>query len=80
MTSKCQCCGEGEVDEPGGYEICGVCGWEDDPSQAEHPGMAGGANDISLDEARKWWTQHRKPLPSIGDFPAGGASHPSKLP
>ncbi len=33
---------------PGTYEICDVCGWEDDPVQLAHPLMGGGANKFSL--------------------------------
>jgi hypothetical protein len=37
---------------PGTYEICGVCGWEDDPVQFDDPDYAGGANGASLREWR----------------------------
>jgi hypothetical protein len=33
---------------PGSYEICSLCGWEDDHVQLAHPGMGGGANTDSL--------------------------------
>lgn len=46
----CPCCGKVRVGE---YDICPTCGWENDPIQAEHPEMAGGANQMSLQEARK---------------------------
>lgn len=29
-----------------------MCGWEDDPLQAEEPDFEGGANDLSLHEAQ----------------------------
>jgi hypothetical protein len=77
---KCLCCGQGEVFEAGAYEICGICGWEDDPVQSRHRGMAGGANEPSLDDARRWWGERRTPLPVIGDFPAGGVRRRPKLP
>lgn len=35
-------------DAPGTYEICELCGWEDDPVQLKHPSMGGGANKGSL--------------------------------
>ena len=31
----CPCCGHGTLDERGAYEICDVCGWEDD-GQDDH--------------------------------------------
>jgi len=40
---------------PGTYEICPVCGWEDDPVQFRDPDRAGGANEMSLNEARAAW-------------------------
>jgi Cysteine-rich CPCC len=33
---------------PGSYEICELCGWEDDHVQLAHPNMGGGANKSSL--------------------------------
>lgn len=50
----CPCCGFLTLSEkPGGtYEICPVCFWEDDPVQLEDPDYRGGANDVSLNEAR----------------------------
>lgn len=51
----CPCCGELTLEEtpPGSYEICPVCGWEDDFVQYECPDATGGANKMSLNEARK---------------------------
>ncbi len=51
----CQCCGFLTLSDPSGgsYEICPVCFWEDDPVQNEDPFYAGGANQVSLDEAKK---------------------------
>ena len=51
----CPCCGAEEIGELGAYEICPVCGWEDDPVQSADPSYAGGANDMSLLEAREAW-------------------------
>ncbi len=51
----CPCCGYltfGD-DSPGTYDICPVCFWEDDPVQHDDPTLAGGANTVSLDEARR---------------------------
>lgn len=49
----CPCCGHRTLSEKGGYEICPVCCWEDDPVQSKDPDLAGGANKPSLNEARE---------------------------
>jgi hypothetical protein len=50
----CVCCGYLTLSEPGGsYEICHVCFWEADPVQNHDPSFAGGANKVSLREARR---------------------------
>ena len=49
----CPCCGFATLTEPGAYEICPVCYWEDDPVQHHHPARVGGANAMSLDDARR---------------------------
>ena len=55
----CPCCGRKRLESPGNYEICDVCGWEDDPAQTQDPAFAGGANELSLQEARaKWRKEH----------------------
>lgn len=47
----CVCCGHKVFEELFGYEICPVCGWEDDPTQIRFP-LSKGANKISLVEAQ----------------------------
>jgi len=51
---KCPCCGFLTLDEqpPGTFEICPVCYWEDDLVQYNDPNYEGGANQISLKQAR----------------------------
>ena len=51
----CDCCGSNVIHERGAFEICPVCNWEDDPAQAHDPNLAGGANELSLNEARAAW-------------------------
>jgi Cysteine-rich CPCC len=50
----CPCCDRPTLAEPppGTYEICDVCGWEDDSVQFDDPDRRGGANSESLREAR----------------------------
>ncbi len=52
----CLCCGyltHGEPQPSGNHCICPVCFWEDDEVQADDPDFEGGANDSSLNQARK---------------------------
>lgn len=55
MNYKCPCCGfyTFEEEPDGTYYICPVCFWEDDPIQLQYETYEGGANHISLKEARK---------------------------
>ena len=48
---RCPVCGRHHFIEKDAYEICPVCGWEDDPVQRKDPDFAGGANTMSLNEA-----------------------------
>jgi hypothetical protein len=50
----CPCCGYLTLPEPpaGTYEICEVCFWEDDGVQFDDPDYEGGANRVSLRQAR----------------------------
>lgn len=52
---QCLCCGYATLGErpPGTFEICPVCYWEDDNLQAANPSLAGGANKICLEDARR---------------------------
>lgn len=72
----CPCCGFLTIGEqpPGTFEICSVCFWEDDNVQFDDPDYAGGANKVSLNEARQSFAAYgaiskealkfvRKPLP-----------------
>lgn len=55
MTFRCPCCERDVIHDPGSYEVCPICGWEDDPVQREDPDFAGGANQESLNVARIRW-------------------------
>ncbi len=50
----CPCCGHLVYrDQPGSYDICPVCFWEDDLVQLRWPDYGGGANRPSLIEAQE---------------------------
>ncbi|MBW4608191.1 MAG: hypothetical protein KME22_13460 [Hassallia sp. WJT32-NPBG1] len=52
---ECPCCGNltFENESVGTFEICPVCFWEDDNIQFEDPDYTGGANKVSLNQARR---------------------------
>lgn len=68
----CPCCAHATLHERGGYEICDMCGWEDD-GQDDHDSqiVRGGPNGRqSLDDARAEFVadggvrgEHRPPVP-----------------
>ena len=51
----CECCGFNTLNEKpnGTYQICNTCFWEDDPIQRNEPNYEGGANRVSLNQAKK---------------------------
>lgn len=51
----CPCCEYLTLDEPppGTFNICPVCGWEDDNVQFNDPDFHGGANQESLRDAKR---------------------------
>jgi hypothetical protein len=43
------------------FEICPLCGWEDDDIQNDDPDYAGGANELSLNQYRsRWESEHHR--------------------
>ena len=55
----CPCCGYLTLPEepPGTFDICPVCGWQDDLVQYEDPDYQGGANLVSLNEAKRNYSE-----------------------
>lgn len=56
MQYQCPCCQFWTIFDdapPGTYQICPVCGWEDDNVQFHDPAFRGGANEMSLNEAKR---------------------------
>ncbi len=60
MSYPCPCCGYLTFDEKpcGTFEICPVCYWEDDNVQKDDPSYSGGANGISLNEAKESFAKY----------------------
>lgn len=53
----CPICGQSQLAE---FDICDVCEWENDLIQFDNPDFSGGANQMSVNEARKAWAEGRK--------------------
>lgn len=49
---ECPCCNHLVFKELHCFEICPICGWEDDNVQFEDPNFSGGANKLSLNDYR----------------------------
>lgn len=57
LRFPCPCCGERSLDAPNVHGICPVCDWQDDPAQSQAPDLEGGANTLSLNQARARWAE-----------------------
>lgn len=53
----CPVCGKHQFEYLDFYEVCPVCGWEDDGLQRDEPDYEGGANRMSLNQAKEAWAQ-----------------------
>lgn len=53
MKHKCPVCGKYEFQEFASDDICPVCDWQDDPLQEKNPDYEGGANEMSLNQAKE---------------------------
>lgn len=56
----CPCCGKHYFEYDGDFTYCNECGWQNDDLQNGKPDFWGGANDMSLNQARK---AYKKGLP-----------------
>jgi hypothetical protein len=63
----CPCCGFLTLDEAptGTFAICKVCFWEDDNIQFGDPDYRGGANRVSLNQARENYLVHAAAEPRV---------------
>ncbi len=52
-NKQCSCCGQYTLEKDSIFEICKVCGWQDDGLQNDNPDYKGGANKMSLNEAKE---------------------------
>ena len=49
---KCPVCGKYDFPEENSFDICPICGWVNDGVQTDNHNYAGGANYLSVNEAR----------------------------
>lgn len=57
---ECKCCGKLTIDIDDLFDICSNCGWESDSIQEDNPDYKGGANQMSLNEAKKAYKEGKK--------------------
>jgi hypothetical protein len=50
---KCAVCGLHEIAYD--FDICPICGWQDDLLQNVEPDFTGGANELSLHQYKETW-------------------------
>ena len=55
MKKKCACCGNFTLEKDSLFDICDICGWENDEVQEEKPDFAGGANNMSLNQYKEFY-------------------------
>ena len=61
---KCHCCYYNTLPDYE-FEICEVCGWQQDDIQEDDPNFEGGANKLSLNQYRaKWLKEHHREEPN----------------
>lgn len=79
MKYTCPICGHLAFNEPpGSYDICLVCGWEDDLSQLRFPETSG-ANGDSLIEAQKMFLKRGYYKRSLGKMFSKEGASPSEV-
>ena len=55
MKNICPVCEESIFEEDNDFDICPICGWENDGVQRNDHNYWGGANDLSVNEARIYY-------------------------
>lgn len=59
INYNCPCCGQKTLETEHMFDICSVCGWEDDNVQYKNPNLRGGANFFSLNEYKKLFIEKK---------------------
>jgi len=58
--AKCSVCNRHDFEED--FEVCPVCNWQHDRVQENDPDFWGGANDLSLNDYKTQWLNHKEPI------------------
>jgi hypothetical protein len=59
-NKNCACCGSVSLPPDTIFEICPICGWQDDGVQNDKPDYVGGANKMSLNQAKEAYKNGQK--------------------
>ncbi len=59
IKHKCPVCGKYTFKDVDDYDICPICGWENETYGETYPDSDGGANSISLNESRRIWNEKK---------------------
>ena len=60
-NKTCACCGFATLPQNSIFEICPLCGWQDDAVQNDDSDYWGGANELSLNDYRaQWLLEHKR--------------------
>jgi len=67
ILDLCPVCGREHLDT---HDICGTCGWQEDPSATDHPDLCdGGPNWAPLNIIRKRWKDGERDREVLGRCP-----------
>lgn len=56
----CKVCKTGHINHE--FDICSVCGWEDNVIQNDDPNYSGGANHMNLNQYIKFWQENKEDI------------------
>ena len=60
VKHKCPVCGKFDFEGYNCFDDCEVCGWIDDAVQVNEPDLEGGANKMSLNQAKEAYAEGRR--------------------
>ena len=60
VKHKCPVCGKFDFEGHNSFDDCEVCGWADDAVQVNEPDLEGGANKMSLNQAKAAYAEGKR--------------------